>query len=226
MTEITNEHMSLIQRKYGDLFWYTAQRIGLDPILHDNEDCVQDMKLETVKILKRFKETKYPDLTIEEIIELPHFDKYLKTSLWNYKNNQGAKITKRCKQLKKHNIASGDGYKRNFPNGYKIHQNGETTYRYSQPVTEDDLTGSQVDNLFYSYGKYSTSSNFNIEEMTERMGPIARDALKDLFNHLDDDPYLSKSVKRTLVKHNVNVDKSPDMVYGVVEEVKRAVGKK
>lgn len=198
MSQITNEHMDLIQEKYGDLFWYIAQRIGLDPILHDNEDCVQDLKLVALKVIFKFKRDKYPELSIEEILNLPYFDKYLKTSLWNYKNNVGAKISQKYEKLKSHELEIKD-------------KDGE------------EGNAEIANNLLYEYGKYSTSSNFDIEEFTARMGELAKDVVKGMYG--DDEACLTSSVDAALKKRNLHISKD-HMSYAVSEEVKRAVGRK
>ena len=194
--------MALLENKYGGLYWTISQKIGLDPILHDNEDCVQDMRILAYKVLLQFKVKKYPELSVEEIIETSHFDKYLKTALWNYKNTSGSKITKRKNKLKPHSI--------------------DTTRK----PTDEHGGPECIDGYLFQHGRYYSSSALNIEDLTEKMGPIARDAIKDLFFNINEDVSLGNAVKRTLEKHNVDPFKKADMVYGVQEEVKRAIGKK
>jgi hypothetical protein len=192
---ITNKHIELLTEKYGKLFYTVAMKVGLDPILHDKEDCVQDLTILAYQTLKRFKKDKTPELSIEEIIESSYFDKYLKTCLWNYKNQSGTKISGRVSKLKQHSLY------------YENNDNEEGTVEIPAMITYN-----------YSY--------FDFDEFTARMGDVARESLREIMNARDEDSFLGLRplVAKACGRCGVPVSKANDMVYGLKEEVKRALG--
>lgn len=92
-SKLTNEDWDWVTDKYGNLLHHIAYRVGGDPVTHDHEDSHQELAIAVLDTVSVFdKSTGKP---FSEYRETKHFDKYLKSVLWNRKNNMGQKITKR-----------------------------------------------------------------------------------------------------------------------------------
>ena len=88
-----NQDWEWLENKYGKLLHHIAYRIGGDSITNDNEDSYQNLCIAMLDTVARFE--KSMNVPFSEYKESKHFDKYLKTVLWNRKNNIGNKIVKR-----------------------------------------------------------------------------------------------------------------------------------
>ena len=82
-----------IEEKYGRLMMMIAHRIGGDQIANSFEDSTQELTISCMDALRCFK--KKTTKTFDEFFETKEFDKYIKTCLWNRKNNNGSKIKKK-----------------------------------------------------------------------------------------------------------------------------------
>lgn len=94
LNKLTYEQWEWLEEKYGKLLHHIAYRIGLDPITHDHEDSYQELciaMMDTVVIFDRTSTSSF-----DEYKDTRHFDKYLKTVLWNRKNCMGQKIIRRA----------------------------------------------------------------------------------------------------------------------------------
>lgn len=90
---LTYDQWQWLEEKYGKLLHHIAYRIGLDPITYDHDDSYQELCIAMMDTVKMFNKT--ATLTFEEYKDTKHFDKYLKTVLWNRKNCMGQRIIRR-----------------------------------------------------------------------------------------------------------------------------------
>jgi len=91
---LSYEQWEWLEEKYGKLLHHIAYRIGLDPITHDHDDSYQELCIAMMDTVKMFD--KSASVSFDEYKETAHFDKYLKTVLWNRKNCLGQKIIRRA----------------------------------------------------------------------------------------------------------------------------------
>ena len=92
-TKLTNEDWEWLEEKYGKLLHHISYRIGGDKITNDHDDSYQELSIAIMDTVEMFdRTTKKP---FAEYKHPSHFDKYLKTVLWNRKNNLGVKIKRR-----------------------------------------------------------------------------------------------------------------------------------
>jgi len=91
--ELTETQYKQILRKYEKLMYMISHRIGGDKITNDFDDSIQNLSMACLEAVSSYH--KNTMLSFEEFFGTEGFDKYIKTCLWNKKNNVGAKITKR-----------------------------------------------------------------------------------------------------------------------------------
>jgi len=91
--KLTYEQWEWLEEKYGKLLHHIAYRIGLDPITNDHDDSYQELCIAMMDTVTMFD--KRVSESFEEYKTTAHFDKYLKTVLWNRKNCLGNKIVRR-----------------------------------------------------------------------------------------------------------------------------------
>ena len=72
---------------------HIAYRIGGDAVTNDHDDSYQNLSIAVLDTVNMFDKTQ--TVPFSEYKDTAHFDKYLKTVLWNRKNNLGNKIVKR-----------------------------------------------------------------------------------------------------------------------------------
>jgi hypothetical protein len=92
-TQIREDQWLKIYGKVKNLLYTIASKISGDPALCDIEDLESDLKIIIIEAINGF--SKKTGQTLDEFIDSKLFNQYLKTSLWNYKNNRGAKIQKK-----------------------------------------------------------------------------------------------------------------------------------
>ena len=91
---ITYDEWEWLENKYGNLLHHIAYRIGLDPITHDHDDSYQELCIAMMDTVRMFDKT--ATVPFEKYKDTAHFDKYLKTVLWNRKNCLGQRIIRRA----------------------------------------------------------------------------------------------------------------------------------
>ena len=90
---LTDDQWAKIHKKYKRLMYAVAHRIGGDKVAHDFDDSNQELALTAMDAVDAFSRKTGKDFdTFFNTIE---FDKYIKTCLWNKKNNVGLKIKKK-----------------------------------------------------------------------------------------------------------------------------------
>lgn len=92
--KLTRKQWEWLEEKYGKLLHHIAYRVGLDPVTHDHDDSYQELCIAMMDTAMMFDKTS--DEPFEKYKNSPHFDKYLKTVLWNRKNCLGQKILRRA----------------------------------------------------------------------------------------------------------------------------------
>ena len=90
---LTNEDWEWLEEKYGRLLHHIAYRIGGDCVTNDHDDSYQELSIAVMDTVAVFD--KNTNQKFEDYKDTAHFDKYLKTVLWNRKNNLGNKIVRR-----------------------------------------------------------------------------------------------------------------------------------
>jgi len=90
---LTDEQWEKIHKKYKRLMYTVAHRIGGDKVAHDFDDSNQELALTAMDAVDAFSRKIGKDF--DEFFGTVEFDKYIKTCLWNKKNNVGLKIKKK-----------------------------------------------------------------------------------------------------------------------------------
>lgn len=90
---MNDTQQQLIEAKYGNLIHKIAHNISGDKAIASHEDNVQDLWMAALEAANGY--SKKENLSFDEFWGSVGFDKYIKTCLWNLKNNKGAKITKK-----------------------------------------------------------------------------------------------------------------------------------
>ena len=85
----------LVKEAYGNLIYKIAHNISGDIALASIDDNVQELWIAAMSAIQGY--AKKENQSFDEFWGTPGFDKYLKTCLWNSKNNRGKNITKKVK---------------------------------------------------------------------------------------------------------------------------------
>jgi len=91
--QLTEEQWNRVWEKWKNLMFSISYRIGGDNICNSIEDSVQELSITAMDACHAYE--KKTGETFEEYIETSNFNKYIKTCLWNRKNNNGLKIEKK-----------------------------------------------------------------------------------------------------------------------------------
>lgn len=89
---ITDSQLELIKKKYEKLMYAVSYRIGGDRVLSSLEDSMQDLYMSAFDACEAYG--RKTGLDFDEFFDTVEFDKYIKSTLWNKKNNVGKKIQK------------------------------------------------------------------------------------------------------------------------------------
>lgn len=90
---LTDDQWSKIHKKYKRLMYAVAHRIGGDKVAHDFDDSNQELAITAMDAVDAF--SRKTGKSFDEFFDTVEFDKYIKTCLWNKKNNVGLKIKKK-----------------------------------------------------------------------------------------------------------------------------------
>ena len=102
---VNDEQWSLIHDKYSNLMWKISHNISGDAAISSPEDNYADLQVAALEAVAGFQKKTGKDF--DEFWGEKLFDQYIKTCLWNLKNNKGAKITKRY-PITKHTVDIGE----------------------------------------------------------------------------------------------------------------------
>ena len=92
-SKLTDKQWDRVWVKWKNLMFAISYRIGGDNICNSIEDSVQELSITAMDACEAYE--KKTGETFEEYIETSNFNKYIKTCLWNRKNNNGSKIEKK-----------------------------------------------------------------------------------------------------------------------------------
>jgi len=98
---VNDEQWSLIHDKYSNLMWKISHNISGDAAISSPEDNYADLQVAALEAVAGFQKKTGKDF--DEFWGEKLFDQYMKTCLWNLKNNKGARITKKY-PLTKHTV--------------------------------------------------------------------------------------------------------------------------
>ena len=90
---LTNDQWFKIHKKYKRLMYAVSHRIGGDKVAHDFDDSNQELAITAMDACDAFSRKTGEDF--DTYFGTIPFDKYIKTCLWNKKNNVGGKIKKK-----------------------------------------------------------------------------------------------------------------------------------
>tara|TARA_R100000458_G_scaffold35528_1_gene32919 strand:- start:6147 stop:6719 length:573 start_codon:yes stop_codon:yes gene_type:complete len=90
---ITNDEFNKVWDKYKNLMYSISYRIGGDNICNSIEDSIQELSQTACEACLAYE--RKTGKTFDEYIDSFEFNKYIKTCLWNRKNNNGLKIEKK-----------------------------------------------------------------------------------------------------------------------------------
>lgn len=90
---LTSDQWDKVQSKYQRLMYAVSHRIGGDKVTHDFDDTQQELAITVMDAVAAYG--KKTEKSFDEFFGTKEFDKYIKTCLWNRKNNLGCKIKKK-----------------------------------------------------------------------------------------------------------------------------------
>jgi len=91
--ELKEEDWKKVLKQYRKLMYMIAHRIGGDRVAHDFDDNFQELSTACMEAITTY--ARKVDVEFDVFFETTEFDKYIKTCLWNKKNNVGNRIKKK-----------------------------------------------------------------------------------------------------------------------------------
>ena len=122
---VSAEQWEKIDCKYKNLLWAISHKISGDRALAAPEDNFAELQIVALEAVAGF--TKKTGRNFDDFWGETLFDKYIKTCLWNYKNNKGARIAQR----------------------YNIHRDVVSTSRNEEVLHLEDKHGTEIDIEFF-----------------------------------------------------------------------------
>ena len=90
---LTDTQWNKLHKKYKRLMYAVSHRIGGDKVATDFDDSQQELSITALDAVDAY--ARKTGLEFDEFFSTREFDKYIKTCLWNKKNNLGNKIKKK-----------------------------------------------------------------------------------------------------------------------------------
>ena len=90
---LTDDQWNKLHKKYKRLMYAVSHRIGGDKVATDFDDSQQELSITALDAVDAY--ARKTGLEFDEFFPTREFDKYIKTCLWNKKNNLGNKIKKK-----------------------------------------------------------------------------------------------------------------------------------
>jgi hypothetical protein len=162
--KINEDELIYLEKKYGRLIYTICKNISGDPaVLSSHEDNYQELLIKCVESVNSYsKKISQEDVT--KFIKTKDFDKYIKTCLWNLKNNKGCKIQKKHSKKKYALDVKEDGSIKNIEAvDCSYSRDIKLPAPYSKGQTE--ILNSMVNNP-------NSIMEFNIEKVSERFRGI------------------------------------------------------
>ena len=158
--KLTYDEWEWLEEKYGKLLHHIAYRIGGDSVTNDHDDSYQELSIAMMDTVAMFDKT--ASVPFEEYKITTHFDKYLKTVLWNRKNNLGSKIVKRAPLRKQ--VTIDEQLLKD-----KAHYLRESFTPFGNEVLEDDMV-EIINQVELDSKLIKPSGDFNISRLCRNLG--------------------------------------------------------
>jgi len=156
---LTNEQWEWLEEKYGKLLHHISYRIGGDSITNDHLDSYQELSIAVLDTVAMFDKTQ--TTSFDEYKDTVGFDKYLKTVLWNRKNNLGSKIVKRAPLRKQ--VSIDEQILKD-----KVHEPIESFKPFGNETLDSDLQ-ELVNEVVLDARIIKPSGDFNLSRLCRRL---------------------------------------------------------
>lgn len=182
---LTNDDWEWLEDKYGKLLHHIAYRIGGDSVTNDHDDSYQELSIAMLDTVKMFD--KGVSEPFSEYKETAYFDKYLKTVLWNRKNNLGNKIVRRAPLRRQVTIDE-------MLLKEKAHTHKESFTPFGNETLEGDMQD-LVEQIAFDSKVVKPSGDFNISRLCRNLGKSKAqvkhtiERLKSTLKTYDDQPW-------------------------------------
>ena len=90
---VTDSQLKRIKKRYEKLMFAIGYRIGGDRVLHSLDDSVQELYISALDACEAYG--RKMNMEFDDFFDTEEFDKYIKSTLWNKKNNAGKGIQKK-----------------------------------------------------------------------------------------------------------------------------------
>ena len=170
----TSEQIEKIKSKYGNLIYAIAYRIGGDAVTNSFEDSVQNLYISAMDACEAYKRKTGKEF--DEYFGTTEFGKYIKSTLWNKKNNVGKKITKKL------NINSHLSLDENLLGDESMYEGVDVSALSFDVLFEED-TRELVELIIGDYSMIKPSGDINISKASRELG-IDKRELKNRLNAL------------------------------------------
>jgi len=177
---ITSEQIEEIKTKYGNLIYAIAYRIGGDSIANSFEDSVQNLYIAAMDACETYK--RKVGSPFRDFFGSDEFDKYIKSTLWNKKNNVGSRITK------KRNITSHLSLDENLLGDESMYEGADVS-SLSFDVSLEEEHKQIVELILGDYSLIKPNGDVNISKASRQLGIEKRELknrLEKLRFHLRD----------------------------------------
>jgi len=148
---ISSEQLEKISKKYGNLIYSIAYRIGGDQVANSFE--------------------RKTGKTFDDFFDTFEFDKYIKSSLWNRKNNTGKKITQ------KKNINSHLSLDENLLGDESMYESADVS-SLGFDVSFDEEGKELLELIMNDYSVIKPSGELNLSRVSRELG-IKKNELKN-----------------------------------------------
>jgi hypothetical protein len=170
----TSEQIEKIKSKYGNLIYAIAYRIGGDAVTNSFEDSVQNLYISAMDACEAYE--RKTGITFDDFFGSEEFGKYIKSTLWNKKNNVGKKITKKL------NINSHLSLDENLLGDESMYEGVDVSALSFDVLFEED-TRELVELIIGDYSMIKPSGDINISKASRELG-IDKRELKNRLNAL------------------------------------------
>jgi len=182
---VSNKQWEKIDKQYNGLLWTISHRISGDRAIASLEDNFADLQIVALEAVAGFEKKtgrKFDDFWGDKL-----FDQYIKTCLWNYKNNKGGKIAQR----------------------YNINRDVVSASEHEEVLQLEDKNGSEYN---FDFFMEEISAQFN-EEQREVIGVLVRCPSCVKVNGSINKSKLAKKINKTWQEVD-KIIKSLDFILG------------
>jgi len=166
---ISSEQLEKISKKYGNLIYSIAYRIGGDQVANSFEDSTQNLYISALDACEAYE--RKTGKTFDDFFDTFEFDKYIKSSLWNRKNNTGKKITQ------KKNINSHLSLDENLLGDESMYESADVS-SLGFDVSFDEEGKELLELIMNDYSVIKPSGELNLSRVSRELG-IKKNELKN-----------------------------------------------